>query len=145
VLLCSGKVYYDLVEKRGEGQGKEIAILRLEQFYPFPAQMLERVLARYRKAKDYVWVQEESLNMGGWAFVEPRLRALGCPLKYVGRDTSASPATGSRLIHLREQRELVEAALGAPAPHLVRSSGDGQAKPKSGDSVILRPGVAQAR
>jgi len=145
VLLCSGKVYYDLLEKRGEQGSKEIAILRLEQFYPFPAQMLERTLARYRKAKEWVWVQEESLNMGGWAFVEPRLRAVGFQLKYVGRDTSASPAAGSRLVHLREQRELVEAAFRSAAPHLVRSATDGQAKPKSGDSVILRPGAAPVR
>jgi 2-oxoglutarate dehydrogenase E1 component len=144
VLICSGKVYYDLLEKRESSNAKEVAIIRLEQFYPFPAQMLERVLTRYRKVKDVVWVQEESLNMGGWTFVEPRLRALGFAMKYVGRDTSASPATGSRLIHLREQRELVEAALAAPAPHLVRSSGDGQSKPKGGDSVILRQGVARA-
>ena len=145
VLLCSGKVYYDLTEKRNEQESKEIAILRLEQFYPFPAQLVERTLARYRKAKEWVWVQEESLNMGGWAFVEPRFRALGCPLKYVGRDTSASPASGSRQVHLREQRELVEAAFRSPAPHLVRSATDGQAKPKSGDSVIMRPGAAQVR
>jgi 2-oxoglutarate dehydrogenase E1 component len=145
VLLCSGKVFYDLLEKRNEQESKEVAILRLEQFYPFPAQLVERTLARYRKAKEWVWVQEESLNMGGWSFVEPRFRALGCPLKYVGRDTSASPASGSRLVHLREQRELVEAAFRSPAPHLVRSATDGQAKPKSGDSVILRPGAAQAR
>jgi 2-oxoglutarate dehydrogenase E1 component len=83
--------------------------------------------------------------MGGWSFVEPRLRALGNQLKYVGRDTSASPATGSHLIHLREQRELVEAAFRSAGPHLVRAGGDGQARPRSGDSVILRPGAAPAR
>jgi 2-oxoglutarate dehydrogenase E1 component len=138
VLLCSGKVYYDLLEKRQADKIEDVAIVRLEQFYPLPAQMLERILARYRKAKEWVWVQEESLNMGGWTFTEPRLRALNIAVKYAGRDTSASPATGSRQIHVREQRELVEAAFAGPVPHLVRSTGDGQAKYKSGDSVMLR-------
>jgi 2-oxoglutarate dehydrogenase E1 component len=144
VLLCSGKVYYELLEKRGDN--KTIAIVRLEQFYPFPAKVLEQTLQQYSKAKEFFWVQEESLNMGGWFFVEPRLRTLGWPLKYVGRDTSASPATGSRQVHLREQRELVEAAFRSSGPHLVRSTADGQqAKPRSGDSVILRPDAAQLR
>jgi 2-oxoglutarate dehydrogenase E1 component len=138
VLLCSGKVYFDLLEKRQADKIEDVAIVRMEQFYPLPAQMLERILARYRKAKEWVWVQEESLNMGGWSFMEPRLRALNIAAKYAGRDTSASPATGSRQIHVREQRELVEAAFAGPVPHLVRSTGDGQAKFKSGDSVMLR-------
>jgi 2-oxoglutarate dehydrogenase E1 component len=145
VLLCSGKVYYDLIDKQEKQQNKEIAIVRLEQLYPFPAQMLERTLNRYRKAKEWVWVQEESLNMGGWSFVEPRFRALGYALKYVGRDTSASPATGSHFIHVREQQELVEAAFRSSAPHLVRSAADGQPKPGSGDSVMIRPGAAPVR
>jgi 2-oxoglutarate dehydrogenase E1 component len=62
------------------------------------------------------------MNMGGWAFMEPRLRALGRPLAYVGRDASASPATGSRQVHLQEQKELVEAAVAGSIPHLVRAS-----------------------
>jgi 2-oxoglutarate dehydrogenase E1 component len=69
-----------------------------------------------------VWVQEESQNMGGWTFMEPRLRALGCAVEYVGRDASASPATGSLKIHQREQKELVEAALTGSVPHLVRAT-----------------------
>ncbi len=125
VLLCSGKVYYDLVERRADLEAADAAVVRVEQFYPFPVQPLERVLARYRKAREWVWVQEESLNMGGWAFMEPRLRALGHAPKYVGRDASASPATGSRQIHLREQRELVEAALTGSGDHLVRAAADG--------------------
>jgi 2-oxoglutarate dehydrogenase E1 component len=121
VLLCSGKVYYDLLEKRTAENTPEVALLRLEQFYPFPAELLRRALGRYRKSKEIVWVQEESLNMGGWMFMEPRLRALGWVPKYIGRDTSSSPATGSRKIHLREQAELVEAAIRGSAPHLVRA------------------------
>jgi 2-oxoglutarate dehydrogenase E1 component len=121
VLLCSGKVYYDLLERRADQEGGGVAILRVEQFYPFPHQQLDRALARYRKAKEWAWVQEESMNMGGWTFMEPRLRAMDYNVQYVGRDASASPATGSRQVHLREQRELVEAALSGPLPHLVRA------------------------
>jgi 2-oxoglutarate dehydrogenase E1 component len=62
------------------------------------------------------------MNMGAWSFVEPRLRALGHEVQYIGRDASASPATGSRSVHLREQRELVEAAIRGTAPHLVRAT-----------------------
>jgi 2-oxoglutarate dehydrogenase E1 component len=126
VLLCSGKVYYDLLERRQDLEAGDVALVRVEQLYPFPAQPLERVAARYRKASEWVWVQEESLNMGGWAFMEPRLRALGHPPKYVGRDASASPATGSRQIHLREQKELVQEALTGKGDHLVRAASDGR-------------------
>jgi 2-oxoglutarate dehydrogenase E1 component len=117
VLLCSGKVYYDLVEQRNREQAPA-AILRLEQFYPFPADQVQRLINKYARGKDDIaWVQEESHNMGGWAFVEPRLRDLGFPVRYVGRDASASPASGSRQIHLREQKELVWAALHGKGPH----------------------------
>jgi 2-oxoglutarate dehydrogenase E1 component len=121
VLLCSGKVYYDLLERREHDDSGQLAIIRLEQFYPLPVEALRGAVGRYRKAKEWVWVQEESLNMGGWTFMEPRLRALGWNVKYIGRDTSASPATGSRKIHLQEQKELVEAAITGTAPHLVRA------------------------
>jgi 2-oxoglutarate dehydrogenase E1 component len=123
VLLCSGKVYYDLLERRDEEEKGDVAIVRMEQFYPFPVDMLRRMLERYRNAKEWVWVQEESLNMGGWTFMETRLRAMGYAVRYVGRDTSASPATGSHRIHVREQQELVHAALAGPVPHLVRATG----------------------
>lgn len=130
VLLCSGKVYYELHERRADkahaALAGEVAIVRVEQFYPFPEEMLKTILARYSKAQEWVWVQEESQNMGGWTFMEPRLRALGCAINYVGRDASASPATGSHRVHTREQKELVEAALRGPVPHLVRASVDGR-------------------
>jgi 2-oxoglutarate dehydrogenase E1 component len=116
VLACSGKVYYDLLEKK---PGDDLAIVRVEQFYPFPETHLRSILARYRNA-EVVWVQEESQNMGGWSFIEPRLRAMGFDVSYVGRDASASPAVGSLKIHQKEQAELIEAALnGGPVPHVV--------------------------
>ncbi len=121
VLLCSGKVYYDLAELRESVGAHDIAIVRVEQFYPLHEDSLTRILRRYRKA-EYVWVQEESQNNGGWSFMEPRLRALGFNVSYVGRDASASPATGSQAVHKREQKELVEAAIRGEAPHAVRAS-----------------------
>jgi 2-oxoglutarate dehydrogenase E1 component len=126
VVLCSGKVYYDLAERQAEDERRETALVRVEQFYPFPEELLKQALGRYRRAKEWVWAQEESQNMGGWTFVEPRLRALGYAAEYVGRDASASPATGSLRVHQREQKELVEAALAGPVPHIVRATGDGR-------------------
>ena len=121
VVLCSGKVYYDLLgEREAKGKSAEVAIVRLEQFYPWPAEALKSAFARYRNAREWIWAQEESQNMGGWLFVAPRLRELtGQSFEYVGRDASASPATGLKSVHDREQAELVHAAIGAPAPHVV--------------------------
>ncbi len=115
VLVCSGKVYYDLAKHREELGTQAVAIIRLEQFYPWPEQQLAAVLGRYRRAREWVWVQEESQNMGGWTFVEPRLRAMNFPFEYVGRDASASPATGSHHVHEKEQKLLVDGAF-APTP-----------------------------
>jgi 2-oxoglutarate dehydrogenase E1 component len=123
VLLCSGKVYYELADLRRHDKAAEVAIVRVEQFYPLNEELLKQVLARYGRATQFVWVQEESQNMGGWTFMEPRLRALGYPAEYVGRDASASPATGSLTVHKQEQKELVVAAIHGPAPHLVRAGG----------------------
>jgi 2-oxoglutarate dehydrogenase E1 component len=124
VLFCSGKVYYDLLEHRAAAKQKDVAIVRVEQLYPFAEEELLSVLKPFRRAKEWVWVQEESQNMGAWTFIEPRLRQLlDRPVEYVGRDASASPATGSLKIHQREQEELVEAALGGAVPHIVHSVG----------------------
>jgi 2-oxoglutarate dehydrogenase E1 component len=127
VVLCSGKVYYDLFKQRLQDEVSDVALVRVEQLYPFPEQQLQRVLGRYRRAREWVWAQEESQNMGAWHFIEPRLRALGREVRYVGRDASASPATGSQQVHKREQKELVEAAVRGAVPHLVRAgSTDGR-------------------
>jgi 2-oxoglutarate dehydrogenase E1 component len=128
VLLCSGKIYYELAEARAKEKVEDVAVVRVEQFYPLHEELLRRVLERYARAKEHVWVQEESQNMGGWSFVEPR--ALGYPAQYVGRDASASPATGSRQVHLREQKEVVQAALKGGAPHLVRAPRAAAKKPR---------------
>ena len=121
VVVCSGKVYYNLVAQREAAkQTKEVAIIRLEQLYPWPVEALKSALGRYKAAREWVWCQEESQNMGAWSFVAPRLRELsGQDFQYVGRDASASPATGSHSIHDYEQADLVKAAIGAALPYLV--------------------------
>ena len=134
VLLCSGKVYYDLAKKRDELKTQAVAIVRLEQLYPWPEAQLAAVLGRYRRSREWMWVQEESQNMGGWSFAEPRLRAMGFPFEYVGRDASASPATGSHHVHEREQELIVEGAFAVTPPGAigpgfvgwVESNGDGK-------------------
>jgi 2-oxoglutarate dehydrogenase E1 component len=123
VVLCSGKVYYDLLKERHSREVRDVALVRVEQLAPLPEEQLEKVRARYKKAREWVWAQEESQNNGAWFFVEPRLRALGLDrLHYVGRDASASPSTGSHQVHVREQKELVEAAIAGTVPHLVRAT-----------------------
>nr|MBA3367177.1 multifunctional oxoglutarate decarboxylase/oxoglutarate dehydrogenase thiamine pyrophosphate-binding subunit/dihydrolipoyllysine-residue succinyltransferase subunit [Geodermatophilaceae bacterium] len=110
VLLCSGKVAYDLGaerEKRGAG---EIALLRVEQLYPLPAGEINDLLSTFPNATDVVWVQEEPANMGAWPFMAvhlPEHLADGRQLRRVSRDAAASPATGSHSVHDREQEELV--------------------------------------
>ncbi|HKB39751.1 MAG TPA: 2-oxoglutarate dehydrogenase E1 component, partial [Gemmataceae bacterium] len=132
VIFCSGKIYYDLAEAKAKHKdGQRVAIVRIEQFYPFHEEAIRQVVGRYRKAKEWAWVQEESQNMGGWSFMEPRLRALlGQDVHYIGRDASASPATGSRQIHLREQKELIEAAIQGTGPHLVRAGSRSRGTPR---------------
>lgn len=121
VVLCSGKVYYDIFEQRVKQESYDTAIIRLEQLYPFPEEQLKKVIDKYAKASEFVWVQEESYNMGAWAFVEPRLRSLGHLFEYVGRDESASPAVGSKKIHDSEQSQLVEGAFKTELPFFAKA------------------------
>ncbi len=118
VVLCSGKVYYDLFEEREKRGLKDVMILRLEQFYPFPESELAEELAQFTNA-EFVWCQEEPKNQGGWSFVEPLLEDTlakagfkgGRRFKYAGRPASASPATGYAKRHAQEQAALVDQAL----------------------------------
>lgn len=115
VVLCTGKVYYDLLaEAERQGNGRP-ALVRVERLYSFPEEELAAVLARYPKAREVVWCQEEPRNMGAWSFVAPRLQALlapGVSLRYVGRPERASPAEGYHDDHVAEQARLVADALG---------------------------------
>jgi len=116
VLICSGKIFYALVQRREERQENNIAIVRLEQFYPFPAERLEAVLAGFSEAKEWFWVQEEPENMGGWQFVHRRIGGLiDRPLNYIGRPASASPATGFPAIYKEQQESIISDAVG-PKP-----------------------------
>ncbi|MFB3129476.1 MAG: hypothetical protein ACE1Y7_07215 [Lysobacteraceae bacterium] len=117
VVICSGKVYFDLLDARDDAGLDRIYLMRLEQFYPFPALSLTRELARFKNA-DVVWCQEEPKNQGGWSFVEPNIEwvlgRIGAKVGraiYAGRPASASPATGLAARHKAEQEALVEAAL----------------------------------
>ena len=112
--LCSGKVYYDLVTARDEGKIKHVSIVRVEQVYPFPRQELQGALDQYPSLKEVAWVQEEPKNMGGWDFVDPRLRELlplNIPIRYIGRKSAASPAVGSHHAHDTEQEAVVRETL----------------------------------
>jgi 2-oxoglutarate dehydrogenase E1 component len=118
VVICSGKVYYDLLAERRAHEETDVAIIRLEQLYPFPENTLGRVLTPYRNA-DVVWCQEEPENMGAWSFIDRRLEKVLGRLDskvtrpaYFGREAAASPATGQARVHAREQATLVAAALG---------------------------------
>ncbi|MFN2412695.1 MAG: thiamine pyrophosphate-dependent enzyme, partial [Pyrinomonadaceae bacterium] len=114
VVVCSGKVYYDLDAARDESGDSRVAVVRLEQFYPFPGDALKQIFAKYPNAAEILWTQEEPQNMGGWMFVENRLREIkpeSATLRYVGRAPSASPATGSYTIHELEQKRLVNESL----------------------------------
>ena len=113
VLLCSGKIYYQLLQRREDLANGNIAIIRLEQYYPFPQEQLARVLAHYTQTQAWVWVQEAPENMGGWQFLRPRLEALtGAPWQYVGRKPSATPATGFPNIYKIEQGAISDQAVG---------------------------------
>ena len=117
-MLCSGKVYYDLLAERRERRISDVAILRLEQIYPFPVNTLTRELTPYRNA-ELVWCQEEPENAGAWNFLDRRLEKVLTDLAgkatrpiYAGREAAASPATGSARAHAAQQAALVAAALG---------------------------------
>ena len=115
VVLCSGKVYYDLLAESQKLGDSAPALVRVEQLYPFPADELRDVLTRYAAAKEVVWCQEEPRNMGAWRFVEPRLRELtgDRSLTYAGRPDRASPAEGYPQAHAAEQARIVKESLGS--------------------------------
>ena len=117
VVMCSGKVYFDLLEERDARGIDDVYILRVEQFYPFPAQAMVKELKRFPNA-DYVWCQEEPKNQGGWTFMEPniewvltRIKAKITRASFAGRAASASPATGLASAHKAQQAALVDEAL----------------------------------
>jgi len=114
VVFCSGKVYYDLLEQRRNNEQQDVAIVRIEQLYPFPKEDVEAAIAQYTNVKDFVWCQEEPQNQGAWYSSQHNFRAAipaGADLKYAGRSASASPAVGYMSVHLKQQKALVNDAL----------------------------------
>jgi 2-oxoglutarate decarboxylase len=135
LLMCTGKVYYDLLPEAEKLGANRPAIVRLEQLYTFPWAELRRVLPLYRQATELVWVQEEPLNMGAWRYLEAKLRELVAEghemeIRYVGRPERASPAEGYPAAHVAEQSRIIREALGietAKAPlETMTAEGEGQ-------------------
>jgi 2-oxoglutarate dehydrogenase E1 component len=118
IVFCSGKVYYDLFEARQERGQKDVAVVRLEQLYPFPQALYDEVITSYPAARDIVWCQEEPKNQGAWYQTRHHLQEpLGekHTLHYTGRVGAAAPASGYHQLHVQQQQELVEAALATGA------------------------------
>lgn len=115
VIFCSGKVYYDLIQAIEKRQIKHISIIRVEQLYPFPKKEIESILEKYKKVKEFFWVQEEPKNQGQWFFIQDRLNSIlpsGNRLQYNGRKSSPSPAAGHMKIHQMELNGFINEALG---------------------------------
>ncbi len=114
LLFCTGKVFYDLLDKRREQKRDDVAIVRIEQLYPFPQEAIAAIFAKYNKVEDIVWCQEEPQNQGAWHFIRPLLREqldYQRPVLYAGRPAYAAPAEGHLQSHIAAQAELVDAAL----------------------------------
>jgi 2-oxoglutarate dehydrogenase E1 component len=110
VVLCSGKVYYDILEEKENTSKQDVAIIRLEQLYPFPHDQLTKIIKKYSAAERWEWVQEEPANMGALKFIMNTFRDV--PLIFTSRPISGSPATGSGKLHKIQQQLIVEKALG---------------------------------
>jgi len=114
VLICSGKIYYELLEARRLGRIHDIAILRVEQIYPFPGEQLDTLLGQYTNTNELIWCQEEPKNQGAWDFIKLRIPAFlnkRWRLGYVGREPSSAPAVGSSRLHALQQQKIINDAL----------------------------------
>jgi len=117
LLVCTGKVYYDLQQEKQKHQLDDVGIIRIEQLYPFPKDEVAREIAKFKHLNQIVWVQEEPRNQGAWFYMQSRMNLSDCiapnqSLEYVGRDYSASPAAGYMQLHKQQQTQLVNEALG---------------------------------
>jgi 2-oxoglutarate dehydrogenase E1 component len=126
IVLCSGKVYFDLLKARREVKADTVAVVRLEQLYPFPSEEYEAILRKYSNAREIVWCQEEPQNQGSWYQIRHRLQSKLGPLDellYAGRAGAAAPATGISALHEQQQKNLVTAALqGVPPEETARQT-----------------------
>jgi len=111
VVFCTGKIFYDLIETKTKESFNDIAIVRIEQLYPFPAKQISAILTKYKATTEFVWVQEEPENMGAWAYMFMAFRNAKLPdgkeLKYVGRKAAASPATGYSKLHVEQEKSIL--------------------------------------
>jgi 2-oxoglutarate dehydrogenase E1 component len=115
LLLCSGKIFYALEKERDERDRRDVAIVRVEQLYPFPATELSEIFHRHAAVTQIRWVQEEPKNQGAWQFIAPLLRSIDSrEIGYIGREEAASPATGSYKIHQAEEAAILDEALRRP-------------------------------
>ena len=115
VVMCSGKVYYDLLEKRDGDDLSDTALVRIEQLYPFPEQRLQEILESYPNLEHLVWCQEEPMNQGAWYCSQHHMYRVATkagvgPVHYAGRDMAAAPAAGSMSLHVEQQQRLVQDA-----------------------------------
>ena len=115
VLFCSGKVYYDLLEKQQTDKRKDVAVVRLEQLYPMPYDQLEAIQSKYKKATEFVWVQEEPENMGAWPYISRKFRKSSFNFELVSRNESSSTATGYAKQHIAQQLYIVATAFESAA------------------------------
>ena len=118
VVMCSGKIYFDLLEAREKSKNNTLTILRIEQLYPFPAKTLAKILKRYENA-EFIWCQEEPKNMGAWNtvrnYIDRTLEIIEfkkSKVKYIGRNASSTTATGNYNKHLAEQKKILEKVVG---------------------------------
>ena len=111
LILCSGKVFYDLLAAR---KRDDTAIVRIEQLYPFHLDRLKALMEKYRGFTECLWVQEEPENMGAWNYIRPLLQQCARNVRYVGRPENATTSTGSSKKHKQEQADLLQRALGEP-------------------------------
>jgi 2-oxoglutarate dehydrogenase E1 component len=151
VVMCSGKVYFDLFEEREKRGLKDVYIMRLEQLFPFPRKALREELARFKKA-EVVWCQEEPENMGAWTFVDRKTEAIMRELdmdhhrpRYVGRAEAAAPATGLMSRHLREQAALVDESLTLPPVKKTTTAKPATAKKATVRKATAKPAARKRR
>jgi 2-oxoglutarate dehydrogenase E1 component len=119
VIICSGKIYFDLIDAREKAKNDEVVFIRLEQLYPFPAKTLAHMLKKYSKNAEFIWCQEEPQNMGAWNTVRNYIdrtldiiQSKSDKIKYIGRKASATTATGNLNKHLAQQKEILEKVVG---------------------------------
>ena len=111
LVFCTGKIYYDLLQEKEKLKNEDTAIIRIEQLFPFPKNQVDQLVRRYDRAEDWIWTQEEPVNMGAWTFISNRMDKVA--LRLIARPASGSPATGSSDFHHIRQRKIIEKTFGS--------------------------------